>query len=159
MSLGNIICLVHRTIQSSCPLNPARALCCASPALPSLALLRPKSPRQSIEANHADSHHLNHAKLDTTVLRQAASRPLLPAVVVVRSQRLKLPCLSTIEVVSDAYACAAEARRASGPPKPLAHCDMKVPGQQWYAPKSSAVARCTGAGVQYKFHALQEVIV
>jgi hypothetical protein len=33
------------------------------------------------------------------------------------------------EVVSDAYACAAEARRASGPPKPLAHCDMKVSGQ------------------------------
>jgi hypothetical protein len=31
------------------------------------------------------------------------------------------------EVVSDA--CAAAARRASGPPKPLAHCDMKVSGQ------------------------------
>jgi hypothetical protein len=33
------------------------------------------------------------------------------------------------EVASDACACAAEARRASGPPQPLAHCDMKVPGQ------------------------------
>ena len=32
-------------------------------------------------------------------------------------------------VVSDAYACAAEARRASGPPNPLAQCDMKVSGQ------------------------------
>jgi hypothetical protein len=33
------------------------------------------------------------------------------------------------EVVSDAYACAAEARRASGPPQPLAHCDIKVSAQ------------------------------
>jgi hypothetical protein len=30
------------------------------------------------------------------------------------------------EVVSDACACVNAARRASGPPKPLAHCDMKV---------------------------------
>ena len=29
----------------------------------------------------------------------------------------------------EACACANAARRASGPPKPLAHCDMKVPGQ------------------------------
>jgi hypothetical protein len=44
--------------------------------------------------------------------------------VVVRSQRLKLSCLSTERSVWEAYACAAEARRASGPPKPWAHCDM-----------------------------------
>ena len=39
------------------------------------------------------------------------------------------------EVVSDAYACAAEARRASGPPKPLAHCDMKVSGHEGVWPR------------------------
>jgi hypothetical protein len=44
------------------------------------------------------------------------------------------------EVVSDACACAAEARRASGPPKPFAHCDMKVPGQ--------LLSFCWGVGIQ-----------
>jgi hypothetical protein len=44
-------------------------------------------------------------------------QPLQKQCIVVRSQGLKLPCQRK-EVVSDAYACAAAARRALGPPNP-----------------------------------------